>query len=293
MKYAFSTLGCPDWPVERVVAEAARLGYDGVEIRGIKRVLDLSKAPEFAPGRIDATKKLFDSAGVAIVSIDASASFCWPEKARQEDSYNEAKRHADIAAAMGVGMIRVFGGFVPEGDAVERWARTVADYLKRLADETGPTGVTVALETHDSWKRASDIMPVIRMADHEFVGVVWDVAHPWTEGEAIAETAEMLGDKVVHFHIKDHTADHEQALLGEGIIPLDEAFAELTKMNYGGFVSLEWEKMWHPEIRTPRSPSPRPSSTCGTSTARCSASRNSGKSRGAFLAPLLSLEGKS
>jgi len=33
MKYAFSTLACPAWSIERVASSATRLGYDGVELR--------------------------------------------------------------------------------------------------------------------------------------------------------------------------------------------------------------------------------------------------------------------
>ena len=56
---------------------------------------------------------------------------------------------------------------------------------------------------------------------------------------------------MVHVHIKDHTAENKLVLLGQGIIPLQNAFTALKKMKYDGYVSLEWEKMWHPEIEDP------------------------------------------
>jgi sugar phosphate isomerase/epimerase len=251
MKFAFSTLGCPDWPIETVVAMAKSLKYDGVEIRGIKRVLDLSKAPEFASERINATKKLFADAGVKVVSIDASASFCWPEPTKREEALAEAVRHVDIAQKMGAPFVRVFGGNVPEGDTIERWARTVAENLKRLGGVAAKKGVTIILETHDSWRRASEIMPVLRMVDMDNVRLLWDLAHPWSAGDTMDESADQFTGHVAHVHIKDHTADHKEALLGRGIIPLDEAFAALKRMKYDGYVSLEWEKMWHPEIEDP------------------------------------------
>ena len=34
MKFAFSTIGCPNWDFETIVARAKEYGYDGVEIRG-------------------------------------------------------------------------------------------------------------------------------------------------------------------------------------------------------------------------------------------------------------------
>src|SRR5580765_7864083 len=44
---SFSTLGCPDWSFEEIVAFAAANNYDGIEIRGIQRELDLTKAAPF------------------------------------------------------------------------------------------------------------------------------------------------------------------------------------------------------------------------------------------------------
>jgi len=251
MKFAFSTLGCPDWPIEKVAETARSLKYDGVEIRGIKRVLDLSKAPEFAADRIAATKKLFADTGVKVVSIDASASFCWPEPTKREEAVAEALRHIDIAQKMGAPFVRVFGGNVPEGDTVEKWAPTVAGDLKTLGAAAAKKGVTIILETHDSWRRSTEIMPVLKMVGMDSVRLLWDLAHPWTAGETMQESAEGFKGYVVHAHIKDHTADHKEALLGKGIIPLDEAFRALKRMKYAGYVSLEWEKMWHPEIEDP------------------------------------------
>ena len=35
MKLSFTTLGCPDWSFAKILEEAQRIGYEGVEIRGI------------------------------------------------------------------------------------------------------------------------------------------------------------------------------------------------------------------------------------------------------------------
>src|SRR4030095_10970601 len=49
---AFSTLGCPKWPWKTVLDQAYRLGYPAIELRGIEGEMDLTKRPEFAPGRL-------------------------------------------------------------------------------------------------------------------------------------------------------------------------------------------------------------------------------------------------
>lgn len=257
MKFAFSTLGCPDWPIERIVETAVELKYDGVEIRGIKRIFDLSKAGEFSDEKIDATRQLFEGAGMPVCSVDASASFCWDELAKQERAYEEATAHVEIARKLGAPQVRVFGGNMPEGAVREKYARQLADWLKKLGDAAAEKGVLVAIETHDSWCRADELMPVIEMAGCDNVKVLWDLMHPYLHGESMREAADRFGERVCHAHIKDYRGDGELTLLGEGDLPLDEAFKELKRMNFDGYVSLEWEKAWHDELADPEEAFPQ------------------------------------
>ena len=46
-KLSFSTLGCPDWSFDEIVNFAVANNYNGIELRGIKRELDLTKCNEF------------------------------------------------------------------------------------------------------------------------------------------------------------------------------------------------------------------------------------------------------
>src|SRR4051812_12406044 len=45
---SFSALGCPDWTFPQIIGFAAQHGYQGIELRGILRQLDLSQCPEFS-----------------------------------------------------------------------------------------------------------------------------------------------------------------------------------------------------------------------------------------------------
>jgi len=257
MKFAFSTLGCPDWPIEKIVSEADRLGYDGVEVRGIRRTFDLSDAPEFSHENVRKTRKLFEDAGVPVVSIDASSSFCSPDEEAQRAAFSEAVRHIAIAGEMGAPQVRVFGGDIPEGEPREKWARILADNLKRLGEKAAEKRVRVAVETHDDWCRADQLMPVIEAVNMENVRPLWDIAHPFSHGETIEESLERFRGAVVHCHVKDHTADHTHVLLGEGIVPIADAVAALKREGFDGYISLEWEKAWMPDIEEPEVAFPR------------------------------------
>ena len=72
---SFSTLGCPDWPFEKIVNFAAENNYNGIEIRGILRELDLTKCKEFnSAANIAATLKLTAGKGLKFVDLGSSAA---------------------------------------------------------------------------------------------------------------------------------------------------------------------------------------------------------------------------
>lgn len=79
--FSFSTLGCPDWSFEKIVDFAAEHNYSGIEIRGIKRELDLTKCNEFinTQNRL-AAMRLMEDKELRFVDLGSSATlhFCRP-----------------------------------------------------------------------------------------------------------------------------------------------------------------------------------------------------------------------
>jgi fatty-acyl-CoA synthase len=71
-----------------------------------------------------------------------------------------------------------------------------------------------------------------------------------TPGQALAE----IGDRVINVHLKDGRREAkgwQLLLLGEGEIPVKDALGLLQQRGYQDFISVEWEKKWHPEIPEP------------------------------------------
>jgi len=59
MKLAFSTLGCPNWELERIAQAAHAFGYEGVELRALGGDLDLLNRSEFRPSAVASTRQWF------------------------------------------------------------------------------------------------------------------------------------------------------------------------------------------------------------------------------------------
>ncbi|HPT99539.1 MAG TPA: sugar phosphate isomerase/epimerase family protein [Armatimonadota bacterium] len=254
MKLAFSTLGCPDWSVERVVSTASSLGYDGVEVRGFSGRVDIDQMPEFNEG-LARTRALFHDAGLEICCISTSVSLSGRDRDARRAQVDQARRAIDVAAALGAPFVRVFGGRIPPDVSRPDAADDIAQVLTALGGTAASVGVTVVLETHDDFCRGKDAADIIDRVSGPGVGILWDILHPYRCGEALTDTLNYLGGHIRHVHVKDglnlSPTGFKPVLLGEGEMPWQEAVRLLGQIGYTGYLSLEWEKRWHPEIPDP------------------------------------------
>jgi sugar phosphate isomerase/epimerase len=98
---------------------------------------------------------------------------------------------------------------------------------------------------------------VLNQIGDPIVGALWDFLHPYRLGEAAQETAQQLNGHILHVHVKDghrpegQDTEWKLALLGEGDVPTLEMLAALRTTGYAGWLSVEWEKKWHPELAGP------------------------------------------
>jgi len=268
LKYAFTTLGCPKWDLETVVANARKMGFDGIDFRGLgphtwdseagtwaNLDMDITRNPLFTTG-LATTKQLISDAGLEVSAVSTGAFLARKDAASALD---EARRYIDLAAALDSGIVRVFGGSYEKQGLSPEDARTVlAENLSTLAAQAEDAGVTVALETHDAWIDARDVKAVMDMVESAAIGVLWDTHHPYRlKGEPPETTWELLGDRIVYTHVKDSREDptnprtYQLCDTGEGTIPLAGIVEVLKNGGYDGYLTLEWEKMWAPELPEP------------------------------------------
>ena len=253
MKLSFSTLGCPDWTIDEICERGGRYGFDGVEIRGILGEFDLPRCEALGEGSRTATLGKFSAAGLRIAGLGTSVRLCMETEEEREKNIADGEAAVDLAADLETDRIRIFGGNIPGGVSFDTASQWVVDGLKRLGDYGGKRGVLVALETHDSFIGTAVLRDIMGRADNVWVGVLWDVHHPYRmKGESMRESWENIGPFVIHTHFKDSEKtgkdDYRLTLTGEGDVPIADALLLLKSGGYGGYLSLEWEKAWHPEL---------------------------------------------
>lgn len=251
----FSTLGCPSYDVDQVIALARANGFEGVEIRHLSGTADLPSLPELGPARIGETRRRFEDAGIDVFGIDTSVRMNSLDPAVRAQQLDAAKANLDIATGLGARYFRVFGGPIPPGQDRERTLDAIAQGLGQVAGLTAAAGVTSLLETHDDFSTAPRIKDLYARGAGDELGVLWDTLHSWRHGESAEFTWGELGPRIHHVHVKDSrkatAGGFDFALTGEGSVPIDSFLHVLRQGGYRGYVSFEWEKAWHPEIAEP------------------------------------------
>ncbi len=251
----FSTLGCPEWSWRATLDAADRHGYAAIEIRGVAGEMDLTLVPEFAGSRLAATKTDLAALGLVVSNLGASATMHEKDPAALAKQLDEGRRFIDLAHAMGVKYVRMFGDKVPAGEARADVIARVADGFRIMADHAEPAGVSVLIESHGDFTRSADLEQILtRVASPRFA-LLWDAHHSFIAGkERPADTFARLGKWVRHTHLKDSRpagADRRYVLVGDGEVPVAEQVKVLAAGGYTGFYGFEWEKKWQPAIEDP------------------------------------------
>lgn len=252
VKIAFSNLACPEWSMEEVFTHATEFGFDGVEIR----LLD----GNVIPPNLDGTTRrrivqLAKESNIEIVGLGASTGFAMEDEAQREQNVEELLRYLELAAQMGVSMVRTFGGGSNVGNSVKRAnaVQYVANALACVAPRAEGLGVSVLLETHDEFSHSAMVRDVVEKVNSPAVGALWDTHHPYRMGETIEETYSNLQRALKHVHLKDARRNGDSwnlVVFDEGEVPVREIVRKLVDEGYDRYLCIEWERKWHPEIES-------------------------------------------
>jgi glucosamine-6-phosphate deaminase len=258
IRLAFSTLGCPSWPLVRVLDTASRLGYDGLELRFLEGDDALWARPELTGDGLRETLDRLRDSGLAVPCVDTRSFFHDPATKLRQRAVEEAERSAELAARLGARGIRVFGDRVQTGADLASTRAWIVESLAELRDRIRGSGVEVWLETHGDFARTTATRALLEEAGSEGLGAIWDPANAFSEfGEDPADGGAGLGPFMRHVHLKDEKRPPDgkipwrPVLPGRGDFPAASVLDGLAASGRDHWVSFEWEKRWHPDIEEP------------------------------------------
>ncbi len=253
MKISSTTLGCPEWTLETILKQFVEYGYDALDFRGLNGEMELWKLDEFS-STAEGTAERIAATGLAVSGFSSGAHLFNLDTSKVEQALMEVREYANLCRLFGAPMVRVFGGRV-EGTPWDQAIAAAVETLSKMADVAGED-VIVAVETHDDWINTEPLAAVMDKVACPNVGVLWDLHHPYRmAGESPRQTYDNIGKYTVATHLKDSRdlgdGKCEYCLGGEGDVPLLEMVSLLKAGGYDGYVTLEWEKKWHPELPDP------------------------------------------
>ena len=255
---AFSTLGCPAWDWPRILGFAHQHGFSAIELRGLQGNMDLPSHAIFAANRIEQTKKEIRDHKLRIACVSSSANLYMEDADKRAKELADARRFIDLASTLGAPYVRVFGGKAQSDNAPvpdDPTKARVAAGLRELGQYAGPKSVTVIIESHDHFTSSATLKDVLKAADSEHLGLLWDAHHTFAASNEDPEfTVKQLGPWIRHTHLKDSVGkgeDRKYVLTGTGSVPIERQIKALQSIGYKGFYCFEWEKVWHPDLADP------------------------------------------
>lgn len=247
MKFGFSTLGCPEWELEKILAYAASENFS-VELRGIKQNVNIADMPELTDENLPKTRTLAVKYGVEFSCVDTSANF--NADTPHEKAMTEGYAGINAAKMLGARFIRVFGDRIVTGDDGTAAVKRVADGVRELCDRAANKNIGVLLETHGDFNTADRILAVEKAVERDNFGIIWDIEHTKCD---LAEFYEKTRHIVRQVHLKESRT----VPLGTKLVlparggTMDEAYSILERYGFDGVCSLEWEKRWQPDSEPP------------------------------------------
>jgi L-ribulose-5-phosphate 3-epimerase len=247
------------YPVEKVIDNAARLGFDGVEV--LHRQM-----PDESPGHLNQLKRSAFQQGVALTMFSIHQDFVSPWKDERDAAIRHTRYGIELAERLGIPAVRINSGRwrtirlfddlmkvkgdeppIPgyaEADAIQ-WC---IDSMQQCIPAAEKAGIMLMLENH--WgitTKTGNLLQIVDGVGSPWLGINLDIGNfpidPYPEIEKIAPRA-----GVVHF--KTYFGGGEYYTLN---LDYKRIAGILRKAGYKGYVSLEMEGKESPETAVPKS----------------------------------------
>ena len=247
------------FPVEGVIDEAAKLGFDGVEI--LHRQME-SETPEY----VNMLKRRAWEQGLGLVMLSIHQDFVSPEASERKEGVDHTIHCLELAARLSIPSIRLntgrwgtsesfdalmaAGGVEPpiEGYTDEDAVKWCIDSIRECVPKAEEFGVVMAIENH--WGISSDIDTLLRIykeVDSPWLQINMDtgnyIGDPYPQIEKLAPHASIIQAKTYYGEGEWYTLDLDYKRIAK--IVRDAGFQ--------GYVSLEMEGKEDPMTAVPKS----------------------------------------
>jgi sugar phosphate isomerase/epimerase len=261
MKIGFSTVACPSWGLSKIVDQAAAMGYQGVEIRGLEGELHLPLAPSLA-GNPDGVRRLFAEKSVELVCLGTSAFLTSRDKGEVTRQKGVILEFVELASRLGCPFVRLHAGEVQKRDTSNKAFHRFVEGIKPLADTAAQKGVCLLVENGGDFRDSWSMWQLCDTVNHPAVRICWNQVSAMGVPEQASISVPRLGTKMALVHIGDARFDERGVLLehvplGGGDVNVAKQIELLKGIIYRGYLVYEWPKLWVDGLASPEAALPK------------------------------------
>jgi sugar phosphate isomerase/epimerase len=272
MRIAGHTMGTPEYTLVEAMHLFREIGLDGVEIivqDGYRCALG-----EDAPlAQLAQVKETADALGLKIPCLTPYRSkFNSLDPIVRQQEIDGICKVIEYARVLGAGFIRIYAGSFAQDERDEdgRKRDHLVDSMRLLGDRAQASGVVLVMENHFNTMTvsASQSIAMVEKIGHPAVGILYDQANlTFTGHEDYDEAIALQAKEIRHVHVKDfvftgkdhgftasdvsHPQQDERKvatrIVGQGILAWPSILRSLGERGYDGWLSLEYERRWHPQ----------------------------------------------
>ncbi len=232
---------CPDWNLSEIIGGMKRHGYKGLEPR-VEWGHACGIEADLSGDERRAIRRQMEGEGLDICCIATGVRMAEVDREKRAQHVEDLKRYIDLAADLGCGLVRTFGG---QRDRDREW-QYVVDYVvegyAQVVDWAEERGVVVLMETHDDWCSSPPVRAVVEQVGHAHLKILWDFMHTQRVLERPSESFSIFAEHVAHLHAHDGQyvdGKMQVGALGEGAIDHQTPLQLLRKMEFAGYFSVE------------------------------------------------------
>ncbi|MBN1669436.1 MAG: sugar phosphate isomerase/epimerase [Kiritimatiellae bacterium] len=245
MDYACNTWGYKGRTLDEAAGKLAQFGYTGIELIAHQPCfhLDVREGPDSWRN----SKAVTARHGLQIVALSPATDFLCFDEVKEQKQLEMVDICLKAAETLDVPVLRIFsGGKIPEGRTQEECIEEVARILKKTVPGAERLNKKLAIESHGKFGCDLDAMrEILDRIGSPNIGVTLDTSNFQVSGVDPVNAIDVLGDRILHTHLKDKKVVAEGkaqgTVLGQGDAKIAEVVRKLIANGYPGVMTVEIE----------------------------------------------------
>jgi sugar phosphate isomerase/epimerase len=255
MRFAYSSNAYTNFSIEETIARIADLGYEGLEL--------MADVPHAWPADLSADKKrsireCLERSGLAISNVNGfmmkamsdprqpywHPSWIEPDRQYRAIRREHTKRVLQLAKELDAPSMQTEpGGPLMPGQSRRAAADIFYDEIMPCVELAEGLEVFLLIEPEPGLliETFEQYLEFADRLDSPWVGLNFDIGHAYCVGQDPQDWIARMAPHTKHYHIEDiaDTRRHLHLIPGRGAIDFPAVLREITKSEYGGWITVE------------------------------------------------------